>query len=129
AEIDDDRPRVWWVLVTIVQWLLMIAVVAGVLWWFANPVLVLLGLPMLPSVTWRGLPAQWVLVGGGIAGGVLLGLLSSVFVNIGSRMRARKVRRVLTQRLDKVTQREILGNVDMELQRYAQAVEAISQAT
>ena len=129
AEIDDDRPRVWWVLVTIVQWLLMIAVVAGVLWWFANPVLVLLGLPMLPSVTWRGLPAQWVLVVGGIAGGVLLGLLSSVFVNIGSRMRARKVRRVLTQRLDKVTQREILGNVDMELQRYAQAVEAISQAT
>lgn len=128
AGIGEAGHRTWWTIVTLFQWLLMIAVIGGVVWWLINPVLVLVGLPMLPGVSLRGVPVSWLLIIGGILGGLLLGLISRAFVDAGASRRARRVRELVTQRVGSVADTEIIAPIQAELDRYRRAVDAVKRA-
>ena len=56
TDLDLDRHRGWWQLVRVLQWVFVVAVLAGLGWLASAFVLAFMQLPPLPKVTWWGLP-------------------------------------------------------------------------
>ncbi|MBK8462428.1 MAG: 50S ribosome-binding GTPase [Nigerium sp.] len=118
----------WWVLVTIVQWLLFAALVVGGLWILVPILLGLAQIPLdVPLLLWWGWPAQLVLVAGGIVGGVVLGLLSKLFVDAGAGVKARSAQRSLMTAVARVADDEVVEPVRAELERLASARATIAK--
>jgi len=119
----------WWVLVTILQWLLLAALVVGGVWltlpWLAWAFQVPIE---VASPTWQGWPLPPLLVAAGVGGGVLLGLLSRLFVEAGARVKARSARRALTDAVAEVAAAEVVEPVGAELERLASARAAVRRA-
>ena len=119
----------WWLLVTILQWLLFAALVAGGLWILVPILLGVAQIPLdLPLLLWWGWPAQLVLVVGGVVGGVALGLLSRLFVDAGARVKARSAQRALMTAVAQVADEEVVEPVRAELERLAAARATIAKA-
>lgn len=117
-----DSGRGWWVIVTILQWLLFLAACFGLGWLLTPLVLSLVQFNVgMPTVKWWGLPAPTVLVVGGVVGGLLLSLLSRVLVSVGAALKARRARRLLTAKVAEVTQTEVIEPVMAELDRLEDA--------
>ncbi len=128
ADLTVRRGTWWWGLFGVLQWLLIAAVLVGVGWLFANPVLGALGLPPLPAVLWYGIPAgTWLLVGG-LLGGVLLAVLGRALVEIGANAHGRAARRSLDAAISAVVTDEVLAPVQAELDRFQRAVVAVRAA-
>jgi GTP-binding protein EngB required for normal cell division len=128
SDLTVRRGTWWWALFGVLQWLLIVAVLAGVGWLFANPVLAAMGLPQLPLVLWYGIPAgTWLLVGGLLAG-VLLAVLGRGLVEIGANSHARAARRSLQAAVDAVVTEEVLAPVQAELDRFQRARQAVRAA-
>ncbi len=128
ADLGVRRGTWWWGLFGVLQWLLIVAVVAGAGWLLANPVLGSLGLPPLPPVLWYDIPAgTWLLVGG-VLGGLLLALLGRVLVEVGASAHARTARRSLEAAVAPVVDAELFDPVNAELQRYRSARKAVRAA-
>ena len=129
ADLRLDRGRGWWVLITILQWLLVVAAVAGAVW---------LGLPLLfaylqipdplPIIVWSGWPLQTLLLVGGLAAGVVLALLSRVLVELGAQAKAARARGILTDAVGDVVAREVVAPVRAELDRLIAARAAVQRA-
>lgn len=118
----------WWGLVAVLQWLLFVAGVVGGGWLLLPLVLALVQVPVvLPEVTYQGWPVQTLLLVGGLVGGVLLALLSRLFVEAGARVKARQARRALTDAVGAVTATEVVEPVRAELERLRAAREAIAR--
>ncbi|MFT3877543.1 MAG: 50S ribosome-binding GTPase [Propioniciclava sp.] len=129
TDLKMDAGHGWWIVVTILQWLLFAALVAGGVWLLLPALLALAQVPVeLPLLLWFGWPAQLVLVAGGVAGGVLVALLSRVFVNAGAAVKARSARRALMTSVTEVADEEIVEPVRAELERLAAAREAVAKA-
>jgi GTP-binding protein EngB required for normal cell division len=129
TDLDVDRRRRWWQVVRVLQWILLAAVVAGLLWLAASFVLAYLQLPPLPSVTWGRLPAPTVLVLGGVLSGLLLAGLSRIGVVVGASRRERAARAALRRSVSAVTAELVVQPVREELERYARARAALTRAT
>jgi GTP-binding protein EngB required for normal cell division len=129
TDLDVDRRRRWWQVVRVLQWILLAAVVAGLLWLAASFVLAYLQLPPLPPVTWGRLPAPTVLVLGGVLAGLLLGALSRIGVVVGAARRERAARAALRRSVTAVTAELVVEPVRAELDRYARARDALTRAT
>ena len=128
TDLDIDRRRRWWQLVRVLQWVLLAAVVAGLLWLGSAFVLAYLQLPPLPEVTWGQLPAPTVLVLGGILAGLLLAGASRVGVVVGAGRRERAARAALRRSVAGVTNELVVQPVQAELDRYARARSALERA-
>lgn len=128
TDLAVRRGTWWWGLFTVLQWLLMLAVVAGAVWLLANPLLALAGLPQLPEVLWSGIPAGTWLLGGGVLAGLLLAGLGRVLVEIGANGHARVARRGLDEAVAAVAEEEVFAPVQAELDRYARARQAVRLA-
>ena len=127
TDLEVHRGSWWWTLITVVQWALIAAVVGGLAWWLAGPVLSGNGLGN-PVVSWYGVPAGlWVAVGAVVAG-VLLALLSRVLVDLGARSRARAARKALRAAVTSVAEEQVFAPVQEELDRYHRAREALRVA-
>lgn len=135
ADLRLDRGRGWWVVVTILQWVLFAAVVVGAVWLMLPWVFAMLSMPVkLPTVTlaWEPIadwPVQTLLFGGGVLGGILLALMSRVGVAIGAALKARRASRVLTQAVADVVKAEVVEPAAAELRRLAMAREAVAKAS
>ena len=128
TDLEVGRGTWWWGLFGVLQWVLMLAVVAGAVWLFANPALLGMGLPPLPPVLWYGIPAgTWLLVGG-ILGGVLLAVLGRALVEVGANGHARTARRSLESAVAGVVSDEVFEPVQAELDRYRRARDAVVAA-
>ena len=128
ADLELDRGTGWWSIIRVLQWVLMVAVVAGGLWallWAFAPAL---GLVNLPTVYWWGWPAQFVLLTGGVVGGLALAGLSRLAVSIGARAKANRAERILYRTIAAVTETELLEPVSEELDRHRRAVAAVRNA-
>ena len=124
ADLRTERTPVWWQLLRILQWLLIAAVVAGLLWLTANVVLAYFALPPLPLYPVEfsnGLqvPIPTLLVGGGLLVGVVLSLLSRIFVGLGASATARRAGALLRRRVAVVGDKRVLQPAQAELERYA----------
>ena len=128
TDLATRRGTWWWTLFGVLQWLLIASVLAGVVWLFANPALASLGLPLLPTLLWYGVPAStWLLVGG-LLGGILLAVLGRALVEIGANSHARVARRRLDAAVSQVVSEEVLDPVQAELDRYRRARDAVRTA-
>ncbi|WP_282006564.1 GTPase [Propioniciclava sinopodophylli] len=129
TDLRMDRGHGWWVLVTILQWILFLALIVGAVWLALPLVFALLQMPIdLPVIAWQGWPVQTVLVAGGIAGGVVLALLSRVFVEAGAQVKARQARKELIDAISEVTAVEVVPPIQAELDRLTAAREAAKRA-
>ena len=128
TDLDLDKHRGWWNAVRVLQWLLIVAVVAGLLWLGSAFVLAYLQLPPLPKVSWWGFPAPTVLTVGGVAAGLLLAGLSRIGVEIGARRRTARARSSLRAAVSRVTADLVVAPVNAERERYEQARVALARA-
>ena len=129
TDLEMDRGHGWWVLVTILQWVFFLALIVGVVWLALPFVLAFAQVPMdLPVISWQGWPVQTLLAAGGLAGGIVLALLSRVFVEAGARVKARQARKALTDSIAEVTAVEVVGPIQAELDRLVAAREATAKA-
>lgn len=128
ADLELDRGTGWWAVVRALQWLLMAAVLAGLLWTLFMMFAPAMGLAGIPTVSWWGWPAQFVLLAGGVVGGLLLAGASAVGVSLGARAKANRADRTLHHAIGLVTDAELLAPVQDELDRHRKAVEAVNRA-
>jgi hypothetical protein len=109
------RPAGWWRVVGWLQWLLLAAAVAGLLWLGLVWLLGYLQLPALRMPHWGAVPAPtWLAVGGVVAGWLVAGL-AAVAGRIGARRRARAARRRLSASVGQVARTRVLAPVADEL--------------
>jgi GTP-binding protein EngB required for normal cell division len=128
TDLDLDKHRGWWNVVRVLQWVLVVGVVAGLLWLGSAFVLAYLQLPPLPRVSWGGFPAPTVLVVGGVLAGLLVAGLSRVGVEVGARRRAARARSALRAAISKVTDDLVVTPVQTERERYEDARSALARA-
>ncbi len=117
ANLHTERQPLWWQLLRFLQWLLIAAVLLGVLWLSVDVVLAYFQLPRLPRVMISDIPfpLPTLLVGGGLALGFVLSLVSRVFVGLGARSKARRARSILNRRVAEVADREVVQPAQAEL--------------
>ena len=119
----------WWCrAVRVLQWLLLLAAVGGGLWLAALAVLGYLQVPKPTTPRSLGLPLPTLMLVGGVAVGIVLGLVSRVLVGIGARARARRARRRLRAAMAELTDELVVEPVRTELAAYARAVDGLSRA-
>jgi hypothetical protein len=128
TDLDLDRHRGWWQAVRVLQWLLVLVVVAGLGWLASALVLAFLQLPPLPPVTLWGLPAPTVLVVGGVVSGLLVAGLARIGVVVGARRRERAAGKALRRSIAAVTDELVVAPVQAELDRYERARAALIRA-
>ena len=128
TDLDLAGHRRWWQAVRVLQWVLVAAVVAGLVWLGSAFVLAYLRLPPLPDVLWWGLPAPTVLTLGGVAAGLLVAALSRIGVVVGARRRAARARAALLRAIGAVTERLVVEPLRAERTRYDDARAALEEA-
>ena len=122
------RPR-WWGPAGTLQWLLMVAAVAGALWLAGLFALDYLRLPEPPVPTLGELPWPTVLlVGGGLAGAPLA-LLFRVAAWLGGRRRGRKALRALRASVAETGRELVVVLVWEEVGRYRRFADAVRNAS
>ncbi|OYO20923.1 ABC transporter [Enemella dayhoffiae] len=118
TDLELDRNRGWWKVVTVLQWILVAAVVAGLAWLGVAFLMLYLQLPPLPEVRWWGIPAPTVLLVGGVGLGLLVAALARIGVEVGARRKQRRARAALLASISGVTRRLVIDPVNEELDRY-----------
>lgn len=112
----STSPR-WWRAVAWLHGVLLGVAAVGALWlvalFFLDAVLLLDIDALTPR--WRAIPLPTLLLGGGLAAGVLLALLSRPFVALGARRRARAARRRMHDDVGRVADDEVIAPLDAVL--------------
>jgi hypothetical protein len=129
ADPGPERVPVWQRAVGAVQWLLVLAALAGAVWLLLLAVLGWLQLgDVLPLPRLQGIPLPTVLLGAGLLAGALLALLARPLGSGFARRRARAVRRRLDDRIDAVAQEEVLGPLQEIRDDHARFCSAVTRA-
>lgn len=129
TDLDLDRHRAWWQLVRVVQWILLVAVLAGLGWLAAELVLSYLRMPPLPEAwSWHGIGLPSLLVVGGVAAGLVLAGLARIGVEVGARRRATVARTRLVASIATVSETSILSPLCAELDRHASVLASLERA-
>ncbi len=128
TDLEMHQGRRWWRAVRVVQWALLIAVVAGLVWLSSAFVLSYLQLPPLPDLRWRGVPVPTLLAVGGVLAGLLLAGAARIGVEVGARRRIVRARQRLRSSIARVTAELVVGPVRVEQARYDQARTALQRA-
>ena len=118
----------WCKAVRVLQWLLIVAALAGAVWLGVLAVMAYLQVPTPDLPTYGGLPLPTALLLGGVAAGVLLAIVSRVLVGMSARSRARAAEKRLRSAIGEVTERMILQPIETELDAYRQAREGLRRA-
>ena len=126
TDLGAARLPAWCGLVRVLQWLLLLAAVAGLGWTGA-----LLGLGRLqdsdtPQVA--GVALALVLLVGGVLVGLVLGLLARVFVARMARRRSAAADERLRQAVDEVTRELVVEPVEAELMAYTTVRNGLAKA-
>lgn len=115
----------WWWLIRVLQWILIVALVVGVGWLGLNYALAYFQFPLLPLPHWHRLPIATWLALGGLGGGILLALLSRIFVEWGARAKAAAARRALQHQIETVCRAEITQPVEAVLADHRRVRESL----
>ena len=118
-----------WSLVTVLQWLALLAALVGVGWyllvWFV-PALPFMR-PEIPVV--EGFQVPLLLIVGGVLLGVLLGLLAAAFGGIAGAIRRRRARRRLLRQINATAREQVIEPLDDERSRYTEFLAAVRAAS
>ncbi len=115
TRLMPHRPAAWWRVVGGLQWLLLAAAVAGLVWLGAIWAFDYLRLPELHPTLWGALPAPTRLALGGVVAGWLVAGLGSLVGRLGAHRQAAAARRRLSASVAQVAQRRVVEPVADEL--------------
>ena len=119
----------WWCsAIRVVQWMLLIAAVAGGLWLGGLAVMGYLQMPTPDTPRALGFPIPTLMLLGGLLIGVLLALLSRVLVGIAAKSRARRAERRLRAAVESVTDELVIAPMRAELSAYSTVRDGLKQA-
>jgi GTP-binding protein EngB required for normal cell division len=128
VDLGVTKTPLWTRLVRGVQWLLLIAAVAGGVWLGALAATSYLKLdePATPDV--GGFPVPTALLLGGIGIGILLALFCRVLVGRSARKRARRAERRLREAVDGVAEDLVIAPLVAEIEAYQATTEGLRVA-
>ena len=128
TDLDAGRIPIWAGLVRVLQWLLLLAAVAGAVWLGVLATDRYLGVsePSTPDVA--GFPVPTVMLLGGIVLGIVLSLLCRLLVSATARSRARSADRRLRSAIAEVADDLVVAPVRAELAAYDQVREGLGRA-
>ncbi len=128
VDLGVSGTPLWWRLVQVVQWLVMLAALTGLVWLGVLAVLGYLQLPAAEPPRHSGLPLPTGLLLGGVATGILLGLVCRVLVGWSARAKARSVDRRLRAAIAEVTDDLVVAPIEEELLAYRRVREGLATA-
>jgi GTP-binding protein EngB required for normal cell division len=123
-----DRDPAWWRVVGVGQVVLAVTALAGLAWLVVLMVLGWLQLPQPDTPRWGPLPVPFVLLVGGVLGGLLLAGLSRWWARVGARRRARAVEKRLHGAITEVADAHVVAPVSEVLDRHRQTREHLERA-
>ena len=128
TELNADRIPVWAGLVRVLQWLLLLAALAGAVWLGVLATDRYLGVsePSTPDV--GGFPVPTVMLLGGVVLGIVLSLLCRLLVSATARSRARSADRRLRAAIAEVADELVVAPVRAELAAYNTVREGLTRA-
>jgi len=128
TDLGAGRVPLWCRIVRLLQWVLLLAAVAGAIWLGALAVSdhLTIAMPDPPSV--RGFAMPLVMLIGGVVLGVLLALLSRVLVRMGARSRAARAERRLRASIAEVTEELVVEPIAAELATYQRVQDGLAAA-
>ena len=128
TDLDAGRVPVWAGLVRVLQWLLLLAAIAGAVWLGVLATDRYLGVsePSTPDVA--GFPVPTVMLLGGIVLGIVLSLLCRLLVSATARSRARSADRRLRAAIAEVADELVVAPVRAELAAYDEVREGLGRA-
>ncbi|MEV4902188.1 GTPase [Citricoccus sp. NPDC055426] len=129
ADLRAGTGTWWWPVVNVLQWLALLAALAGLGWLgvLAGAGYLQFELPPAPDV--EGFPVPALLLAGGLAFGLLLGLLTAPLVRLGARRRGNRARRRLRDGIAAVARERVAAPVAAEIERYGAFREALAAAS
>jgi hypothetical protein len=128
TDLGMARPPAWWRVIGAVQWVAVLAALAGLVWLGVRYALFLLALPELATPSAGGIPVPTALLGGGLLGGLLLALLVRPVVRVAARRRRRRAEVRLRAAVARVTDDLVLEPFRTVLRAYADARAALRDA-
>jgi hypothetical protein len=128
THVDTERMPAWAGLVRVLQWLLLLAALAGLVW---SGVVLLdpqfgVDRPDTPDV--QGFPVPVLLLAGGVVLGLLLALLCRFLVSATARRRARTADRTLRAAISTVADELVVTPVRAELTAYDTVRDGLARA-
>ena len=129
TDLDADRMPWWSGLVRVLQWVLLLAALAGLVWCavlLADPLLGVVR-PHTPDV--GGFPVPVILLVGGVVLGLLLAALCRLLVTSTARSRARAADSRLRRAISAVAEELVASPVRAELAAYDTVREGLARAT
>jgi GTPase Era involved in 16S rRNA processing len=126
VDLGVRRIPVWAGAVRVLQWLLILAAVGGAAWTAALAVSGTLGDDATPTVAGVALPL--LLLGGGVALGIVLALLCRGLVGFTARARAEIADRRLREAVHRVTDELVVQPLEAELVAYTQVRTGLAKA-
>jgi GTP-binding protein EngB required for normal cell division len=128
VDLGVTKTPLWTRLVRGIQWILLLAAVAGGLWLagLAGMSYLKLDEPTTPEV--RDIPLPTMLLVGGVALGVVLAVLCRVLVGRSARNRAQRADRRLRQAVDEVTEELVIAPLVAEIQAYRATTDGLRAA-
>jgi GTP-binding protein EngB required for normal cell division len=128
TELGVDRVPVWWRAGATVQWALAAAAVVGGVWLLALGVGSYLRLPDPPTPDVAGVAVPTILLIGGLLLGLLLAAAGRLLVRGGAVMRRKRAESRLREAIERVADELMLRPLEAELDRHAQARQALERA-
>ena len=128
TDLGAEKIPVWAGLVRFLQWLLIIAAVAGGVWLGVLAFGSYARLPEPPTPDWGGFPVPTLMLIGGVLAGVLLALACRVLVGMTSRRRARVADKRLRDAISAVSQELVVEPIEAELASYTQVRSGLAAA-
>ncbi|MDR0960368.1 MAG: 50S ribosome-binding GTPase [Propionibacteriaceae bacterium] len=123
TDIDVTAKSGWWTFIRVLQWLVLIATVASLLWLGFNAIAEsYLGLPELPVFKVGNIPLPTILALGGVLIGFIIAGLSRLGVKAGARLRRAMTERTLSKAVEKVAVDNVIEPVNAELRRHDEAL-------
>ncbi len=128
TELNADGIPVWAGLVRVLQWLLLLAALAGAVWLGVLATDRYLGVsePSTPDI--GGFPVPTVMLLGGVVLGIVLSLLCRLLVSATARSRARSADRRLRAAIAEVADELVVAPVRAELAAYNTVREGLTRA-
>ncbi|AEV81097.1 ABC transporter [Actinoplanes sp. SE50] len=125
TDLGTEHRPAWWRLVGGLQWVLLAAATAGLLWLILGYVMSALKLPDIDGPHVGSVPLATVLLLGGLFAGLLLWLLLKPVVEAGGRRARRQAEQKLRAAVTDVGRQYVVAPVREVLNAYAQAREAL----
>jgi GTP-binding protein EngB required for normal cell division len=126
TDLGVERKPLWWRGVGLLQWLLVLAALAGLGWLIGGYAVRVLGLPALNYPKVGEVPLPTLLLLGGLALGIVLWLLLKPIVAWGARRAGRRAEQRLRTAITEVAREYVVAPVREVLNAYAQAREALA---